>query len=141
MLSGQVTAPILRLAQLWQEFQQVGISVERLGDILNTRTELPGSRMTLPPIKGRVSFDKVTFRYRPETAEVLSGIDLDVPRGEAIGIVGRSGSGKRTLTKLVQRLYVPAPGRVLTIGRATVGTPATNDPSVCRLRLETKHDR
>src|SRR3546814_4680352 len=82
MLSGQVTAPILRLAQLWQEFQQVGISVERLGDILNTRTELPGSRMTLPPIKGRVSFDKVTFRYRPETAEVLSGIDLDVAPGE-----------------------------------------------------------
>src|SRR3546814_5293577 len=105
MLSGQVSAPILRLAQRGQEFHQVVISVERLGDILNTRTELPGSRMTLPPIKGRVSFDKVTFRYRPETAEVLSGIDLDVAPGEVIGIVGRSGSGKSTLTKLVQRLY------------------------------------
>src|SRR3546814_16125132 len=91
MLSGQVTAPILRLAQLWQEFQQVGISVERLGDILNTRTELPGSRMTLPPLKGRVSFDKVPFRYRPETAEVLSGIELDVDRKRVVQ--GKSVSG------------------------------------------------
>src|SRR3546814_19688296 len=72
--------------------------------------------MTLPPIKGRVSFDKVTFRYRPETAEVLSGIDLDVAPGEVIGIVGRSGSGKSTLTKLVQRLYVTERGRVLIDG-------------------------
>src|SRR3546814_13768821 len=113
MLSGQVTAPILRLAQLWQEFQQVGISVERLGDILHTRTELPGSRMTLPPIKGRVSFDKVTFRYRHESAEVLRGIHLDEAPGEVIGIAGRSRSGKPTLTPLVQRLTVPTPGRAL----------------------------
>lgn len=131
MLSGQVTAPILRLAQLWQEFQQVGISVERLGDILNTRTELPGSRMTLPPIKGRVTFDKVTFRYRPETAEVLSTINLDVAAGEVIGIVGRSGSGKSTLTKLVQRLYVPERGRVLIDGHDL----ALADPAWLRRQL------
>lgn len=131
MLSGQVTAPILRLAQLWQEFQQVGISVERLGDILNTRTELPGSRMTLPPIKGRVAFDQVTFRYRPDTAEVLSGIDLDIAEGEVIGIVGRSGSGKSTLTKLVQRLYVPERGRVLIDGHDL----ALADPAWLRRQL------
>lgn len=131
MLSGQVTAPILRLAQLWQEFQQVGISVERLGDILNTRTELPGSRMTLPPIKGRVTFDKVTFRYRPETAEVLGGIELDIAPGEVIGIVGRSGSGKSTLTKLVQRLYVPERGRVLIDGHDL----ALADPAWLRRQL------
>lgn len=131
MLSGQVTAPILRLAQLWQEFQQVGISVERLGDILNTRTEVPGSRMTLPPIQGRVTFDKVTFRYRPDTAEVLNGIDLDVAAGEVIGIVGRSGSGKSTLTKLVQRLYVPERGRVLIDGHDL----ALADPAWLRRQL------
>lgn len=131
MLSGQVAAPIVRLAQLWQEFQQVGISVERLGDILNTRTELPGSRMTLPPIKGRVTFDKVTFRYRPDTAEVLSGIDLEVAEGEVIGIVGRSGSGKSTLTKLVQRLYVPERGRVLVDGHDL----ALADPAWLRRQL------
>jgi ATP-binding cassette, subfamily B, bacterial HlyB/CyaB len=131
MLAGQVAAPIVRLAQLWQEFQQVGISVERLGDILNTRTELPGSRMTLPPIKGQVTFDKVTFRYRPETAEVLSGVDLDIAPGEVIGIVGRSGSGKSTLTKLVQRLYVPERGRILIDGHDL----ALADPAWLRRQL------
>ncbi len=131
MLSGQVAAPIVRLAQLWQEFQQVGISVERLGDILNTRTELPGSRMTLPPIQGRITFDQVTFRYRPETAEVLGGIDLDIAPGEVIGIVGRSGSGKSTLTKLVQRLYVPERGRVLVDGHDL----ALADPAWLRRQL------
>jgi subfamily B ATP-binding cassette protein HlyB/CyaB len=116
MLSGQVAAPIIRLAQLWQDFQQVGISVERLGDILNTRTELPGSRMALPPIQGRVTFEQIAFRYRPDAAAVLSDIDLDIQPGEVIGIVGRSGSGKSTLTKLVQRLYTPERGRVLIDG-------------------------
>lgn len=125
MLSGQVSAPIVRLAQLWQDFQQVGISVERLGDILNTRTEVPGSRMALPDIRGRVTFEKITFRYRPDAAEVLAGIDLDIAQGEVIGIVGRSGSGKSTLTKLVQRLYVPERGRVLIDGHdLTLADPA-----------------
>ncbi|WP_425605430.1 type I secretion system permease/ATPase [Pseudoxanthomonas putridarboris] len=131
MLSGQVAAPILRLAQLWQDFQQVGISVERLGDILNTRTEIPGSRMTLPAIQGRVTFDNVGFRYRPDTAEVLAGIDLDIAPGEVIGIVGRSGSGKSTLTKLVQRLYVPERGRVLIDGHDL----ALADPAWLRRQL------
>ena len=116
MLAGQVASPIIRLAQLWQDFQQVGISVERLGDILNTRTELPGSRMALPPIRGRVTFEQVVFRYRPDAPEVIAGIELDIPAGEVVGIVGRSGSGKSTLTKLVQRLYVPERGRVLVDG-------------------------
>ncbi len=131
MLSGQVAAPIIRLAQLWQDFQQVGISVERLGDILNTRTELPGSRLALPPIKGRVTFERVTFRYRPDAPEVLSGIELDIKPGEVIGIVGRSGSGKSTLTKLVQRLYTPERGRVLVDGQDL----ALADPAWLRRQL------
>ena len=131
MLAGQVAAPIIRLAQLWQDFQQVGISVERLGDILNTRTELPGSRMALPPIEGRITFEHVTFRYRPDSAEVLAGIDLDIAPGEVIGIVGRSGSGKSTLTKLVQRLYVPERGRVLIDGHDL----ALADPAWLRRQL------
>lgn len=131
MLAGQVASPIVRLAQLWQDFQQVGISVERLGDILNTRTEIPGSRMALPPIQGRVSFEKVCFRYRPDTAEVLSSIDLDITPGEVIGIVGRSGSGKSALTKLVQRLYVPERGRVLIDGHDL----ALADPAWLRRQL------
>ncbi len=69
--------------------------------------------MTLPPIQGRITFERLIFRYRPDTPDVLSGIDLDIQPGEVIGIVGRSGSGKSTLTKLVQRMYVPERGRVL----------------------------
>ncbi|HEX5755669.1 MAG TPA: type I secretion system permease/ATPase [Arenimonas sp.] len=131
MLAGQVAAPIVRLAQLWQDFQQVGLSVRRLGDILNTRTEAPQSRLALPGIKGRVSFENVVFRYRPDTPEVLAGINLDIKPGEVIGIVGRSGSGKSTLTKLVQRLYVPERGRVLIDGQDL----ALADPAWLRRQL------
>jgi len=117
MFAGRVAQPIMRMAQMWTDFQQTGISMERLGDILNTRTEVPPSTAAqLPPIKGRISLDQVTFRYRPEAAPVLHSVGLDIRAGEVIGIVGRSGSGKSTLTKLVQRLYTPEQGRVLIDG-------------------------
>lgn len=118
MLAGRVSGPILRLVQLWQDFQQAGISVQRLGDILNTKAEpqYNPNRSSLPELKGRVSFEHVSFRYRPDGPQILQGINLDVRPGEMIGIVGRSGSGKSTLTKLVQRLYVPESGRVLVDG-------------------------
>ena len=118
MLAGRVAQPILRLSQLWQDFQQVRISVDRLGDILNAPAEPEHNpnRASLPPIKGRVEFDKVRFRYRPDAPEALRGIELDVAPGEMLGIVGPSGSGKSTLTKLVQRLYIPEQGRVLVDG-------------------------
>ncbi|MCO6522388.1 MAG: type I secretion system permease/ATPase [Snodgrassella sp.] len=116
MLAGQVAAPVIRLAQLWQDFQQVGISVSRLGDILNTPTENPTSRMALPNIKGQIEFEKISFRYRPDGAEILRDLNLQIRSGEILGIVGRSGSGKSTLTKLVQRLYTPERGRVLVDG-------------------------
>jgi ATP-binding cassette, subfamily B, bacterial HlyB/CyaB len=113
MLAGRVASPILRVAQLWQDFQQMRVSVDRLGDILNTPTERPAvSRSHPPALKGRVTFDAVRFRYRPDSALVLNGLSLDVACGESIGIVGSSGSGKSTLTKLVQRLYAPESGRV-----------------------------
>jgi subfamily B ATP-binding cassette protein HlyB/CyaB len=117
MFAQRVSQPIMRMAQLWTDFQQSGISVARLGDILNTRTEVPpSSTAQLPPVKGRITLDGVTFRYRPEAAPVLHSVSLDVKPGEVIGIVGRSGSGKSTLTKLVQRLYVPEGGRLLVDG-------------------------
>jgi ATP-binding cassette, subfamily B, bacterial HlyB/CyaB len=118
MLSGRVAAPILRLSQLWQDFQQVRISVDRLGDVLNApaEPEYNPNRASLPPIKGLISFDKVRFRYRPDAPEALRGVSVEIAAGEVLGIVGPSGSGKSTLTKLVQRLYVPEQGRVLVDG-------------------------
>ncbi|WP_213303490.1 type I secretion system permease/ATPase [Paraburkholderia sacchari] len=112
MMSQRVSAPVLRLAQLWQDFQQTGISMQRLGDILNTRTEIPQTRQALPPIRGDVQFDHIRFRYRPDGQVVLDGVSLNIRAGQVVGIVGRSGSGKSTLTKLLQRLYIPEQGTV-----------------------------
>ena len=117
MLAGRVAQPIMRLAQLWTNFQQTGVSVQRLGEILNARTELSqATRSALPPLKGQIEFDQVHFRYRPDGSEVLRGISLSIRPGEVIGVVGRSGSGKSTLTRLLQRLYTPERGRVLVDG-------------------------
>lgn len=126
MLAGRISAPILKLMQLAQDFQQAKISIDRLGDILNTPRE-PGfnpNRSTLPVLQGQVSFEHVRFRYCIDGPLVLDGVDLHVKPGEIIGIVGKSGSGKSTLTKLAQRLYVPEAGRVLVDGvdLATVDT-------------------
>ncbi|MGE0108198.1 MAG: type I secretion system permease/ATPase [Bdellovibrionales bacterium] len=118
MLAGHVIQPVLRLAQIWQDFHQARLSVERLGDILNTVPEptfTPG-RTALPAIKGDVSFEHVTFRYRLNGQEILKDVHLSIPTGQVVGIVGPSGSGKSTLAKLVQRLYTPESGRVLVDG-------------------------
>ena len=117
MLSSQFSSPILRLAQLWNDFQQVGISVSRLGDLLNTRTEIVGQKTRIPRIAGAIEFDQVSFRYHPDTPDVIRSINLKIAPGEIIGIVGRSGSGKSTLVRLVQRLYVPDRGRVMIDGQ------------------------
>jgi len=114
MIMNQVTAPILRLSQLWQDFQQVQISVDRLGDILDSAPESRRlEHMILPPIRGAISIRELTFRYVAGGVETLGRIDLDIPAGQVIGIVGPSGSGKSTLAKLIQRFYSPEHGRIL----------------------------
>src|SRR5690349_34596 len=118
MLAGRVTGPVLRLAQMWQDFHQARLSVQRLGDILNTTPEpsFNPARAALPPIRGDVFFEHVTFRYRIDGPEVLSDVSFDVPAGQIVGIVGTSGSGKSTLAKLIQRLYIPESGRIFVDG-------------------------
>jgi subfamily B ATP-binding cassette protein HlyB/CyaB len=117
MIAGQVVQPILRLSQLWQDFQQVQVSVERLGDILNAPPEpVPSSFLSLPPPKGAIEIKGVTFRYRPNLQDVIRDVGLSIRPGEVIGVVGASGSGKSTLTKLVQRLYSPQFGQVMLDG-------------------------
>jgi subfamily B ATP-binding cassette protein HlyB/CyaB len=126
MLAGRVTSPVLRLAQLWQDFQQAQISIDRLGDILNTSPEPSSTNgAALPAITGEIRFDHLTFRYRPDGQPTLQDISLTIPAGQVVGIVGPSGSGKSTLAKLIQRLYVPEAGRVLVDGiDLTLADPA-----------------
>ena len=118
MIAGQLIAPVMRLVNMWQYFQQARVSMDRLGDIMNESTEpsFNPSRTTLPSIQGEVFFDHVRFRYKEESRDVLQDVSIRIPPGMKVGIVGRSGSGKSTLTKLIQRLYVPDTGRVLIDG-------------------------
>ncbi|MEH0019963.1 MAG: type I secretion system permease/ATPase [Desulfobacter sp.] len=113
MFSGQFATPVLRLVNLWNEFQQALLSVERLGDILNHPREVTTEKaITLPRLNGALKLDKVSFKYTPGGPNVLEDLSLDVRPGMSVGIVGRSGSGKSTLAKLLQRLYIPTDGAV-----------------------------
>ncbi|MDX8456327.1 type I secretion system permease/ATPase [Mesorhizobium sp. VK9D] len=118
MLASRVSAPVLRIAQIWQDFHQARISIERLGDILNTQPEptFGSGRASLPPILGEITFEHVGFRYRIDGPQVLHDVSLKVQPGQVVGLVGASGSGKSTVAKLIQRLYVPETGRVLVDG-------------------------
>jgi subfamily B ATP-binding cassette protein HlyB/CyaB len=118
IMAGRVSAPVLRLAQMWQDFHQARLSIARLGDILNTTPEpaYNPSQMALPAIRGDISVEHVSFRYRIDGPEVLHDVSFSVPAGQIVGIVGPSGSGKSTLTKLLQRLYVPEGGRIMIDG-------------------------
>ena len=117
MISAQAVQPILRLSQIWQDFQQVQISIDRLGDILNAPPEpAPLARVALPAPRGAIELRHVTFHYRPNAPNVLKDLSLQILPGEVVGVVGPSGSGKSTLAKLVQRLYLPSEGQVLLDG-------------------------
>ena len=116
IIAGYVTGPILRLSGLWQGFQQVGISMERLADIVDQVPEAgehEENQISLPPIKGKVKFENLKFNFTNQGPNQIDGIDLEIGRGSFVGIVGQSGSGKSTLMKLLPRLYEPNEGRIL----------------------------
>lgn len=114
MLSGRISGPVLRLVQLWQEYQQASLSVRRIGDIFNSSTEVKSSIQitNLPALQGKIRFDRVHFRYKADGPEAIKDMSFLIEPGSIIGVVGRSGSGKSTISKLIQRLYIPEMGKI-----------------------------
>ncbi|HEY9709322.1 MAG TPA: peptidase domain-containing ABC transporter, partial [Oculatellaceae cyanobacterium] len=119
IIAGYVTGPLLRLAQIWQNFQSTGLSLERLSDIVDSPQEADETdryNIPLPPVQGAVKYENVSFRFAASGPLQLSNVSIDIPAGSFVGIVGQSGSGKSTLTKLLPRLYDPEAGRILVDG-------------------------
>ena len=114
MLSSKVTGPILRLVQIAQDIKQTEVSIERLCDIFKAQSERNGkqSSVKIEPFKGEIEFKNVTFRYRNDTAPILKNVTFKINQGETIGIIGKSGSGKSTIAKLIQKLYKIENGKI-----------------------------
>lgn len=113
MFSGQFAAPMLRLVGLWNDFQQTLLAVDRIGDILNSPVEMQsGTAITLSDVKGEIKIENLSFKYNIEAPLVLKNINFTIRPGQKIGFVGRSGSGKSTITKLIQRLYYTTEGTI-----------------------------
>ncbi|MGD9581451.1 MAG: peptidase domain-containing ABC transporter, partial [Vampirovibrionia bacterium] len=113
MFANQFSGPVLRLVNLWNEFQQALLGVDRLSDILNHPIEVKSSKaITLPKVEGAIKIDNISFKYNTNTPNVLTNLSFNVLPGTSIGLIGRSGSGKSTITKLIQRLYIPNEGSI-----------------------------
>ena len=116
MFAARIGTPVLRLFQVWQDFQQARVATARLADILRAPAEGAGAGLQLPPLQGALRFEQVSFRYPGSNAPALRDLDLHIAPGEVVGVVGRSGSGKSTLIRLLERLHPPEHGRVLADG-------------------------
>jgi ATP-binding cassette subfamily B protein len=119
IISGYVTQPLLRLSGIWQRIQELRVSFERLGDVVDTPMESDGvdqSKVSLPSVHGHIKFENVSFRFAPHKPDVLKHVNLEIKPGSFVAIVGQSGSGKSTLMKLLSRLYTPQEGRVVIDG-------------------------
>jgi HlyB family type I secretion system ABC transporter len=119
IIAGYVTSPLLRLIQLWQNFQETALSLERLADILDTpqESELAGrNNIPMPAIQGQVKYENVTFSFAKSPNPQLNSVSIEIPKGSFVGVVGQSGAGKSTLTKLIPRLYELDAGRILIDG-------------------------
>ena len=115
IISGFVTQPLLRLSTIWQNIQQLRVSFERLGDIIDTpveATETERKKIPLPSLDGRVEFEDITFTFAKNLPNALTKVNLKIKPGQFVGVVGQSGSGKSTLMKLLPRLYSPNAGNI-----------------------------
>ncbi|HEY9876438.1 MAG TPA: peptidase domain-containing ABC transporter, partial [Candidatus Obscuribacterales bacterium] len=116
IIAGYTTSPLLRLVQIWQNFQETALSLERLSDIIDAPQEVDetnSSNIPMPAIQGAVKYENISFSYATNGPLQLNNINLEFPQGIFVGIVGQSGSGKSTLLKLLSRLYEPNSGRIL----------------------------
>ena len=119
ILAGYVTAPLTQAVTTWQTFQFASERLKVVGDVVDRPTEqsrLEAQNIPMPPLKGQVQFRDVTFRFTDNTPLILQGVNLEIPAGAFIGLVGGSGSGKSTLLKLLPRFYRPLEGSVLIDG-------------------------
>jgi HlyB family type I secretion system ABC transporter len=118
IIAGYVTSPILRLATLWQNFQETALSLERLADIVDNPEEGEADRnnIPMPAIQGKVKYDNLSFRFKNTGPLQLKNVTTEFDPGTFVAIVGESGAGKSTMTKLLSRLYEPEGGRILVDG-------------------------
>ncbi len=121
MLLGNIITPFQRLSVLWNQLQEVVIAMERINDVLDAKPEEDlhhQPRQNLPAIQGNIRFQKVTFRYHPESdMNILENLSFEVKAGQMVALVGRSGSGKTTISKLVLGLYPATDGKILIDGQ------------------------
>ena len=116
ILSGYITGPLVKMVQTWQQFEQSSAALRMVADVVDRPTEQSQEEalnIPMPPLIGGVQFVDVVFRYSEDQDPILNGVNLEIPSGSFVGLVGGSGSGKSTLLKLLPRFYRPSTGRVL----------------------------
>ncbi|MGE0256436.1 MAG: peptidase domain-containing ABC transporter [Alphaproteobacteria bacterium] len=117
ILATRAVAPVRQVVSAWHQLHEVQAAFARLDDIMEEKMEgQPGETSPVPPLQGDIAFENVTFSFQEDLPPVLHDIDLRIPKGTVIGLVGPSGSGKSTLVRLLQGLYEPNDGRVLIDG-------------------------
>ncbi len=120
MLLASIINPFRRLTVLWHELQEVLIAIERINDVIDAEPEEDlhnHPRQILPTLEGHICFNHVTFRYHPESdVNVLENLSFEIKPGQTVAIVGRSGSGKTTIAKLMLGLYPATSGKILVDG-------------------------
>lgn len=133
MYSSHIIMPIIRTLQLWQTFQQTGVAVNNLEDIFDNKPEMDfdKTKTVLPPLRGAVEFENVNFKYKFDGKEILKDVSFKIEAGSSLGIIGRSGSGKSTISKLIQKLYHTNRGKVIIDGVDTTLV----DPSWIRRQI------
>jgi len=120
LLVANVTRPILNVIDLWREFQEINVALERLNDVFDAKPEEDSTRSAfvhIPSVRGHIRFEQVTFRYPTRgDRNALENVNLEISAGQTVALVGRSGAGKSTFANLLLRLHHPNAGRIFIDG-------------------------